>query len=56
MPDLESQYELPIVMEFVLDGLHQNSKIAKDEIDHVTAYKDMLGSIFPANARMHEED
>jgi magnesium chelatase subunit I len=56
MPDLESQYELPVVMEFVLDGLHQNSKIAKDEIDHVTAYKDMVGSIFPSNARMHEED
>jgi magnesium chelatase subunit I len=56
MPQLESQYELPVVMEFVLDGLHQSSKIAKDEIDHVTAYKDMVGSIFPANARMHEED
>ena len=56
MPDLESQYELPVVMEFVLDGLHQNSKIAKDEVDHMTAYKDMLGSIFPANARMHEEE
>jgi hypothetical protein len=33
-------------MEFVLDGLHQNSKIAKDEVEHVTMYKDMVGSIF----------
>ena len=38
--------ELASAMEFVLDGLHQNSKIAKDEIEHVTTYKDMVGSIF----------
>jgi magnesium chelatase subunit I len=56
MPSLESQYELPVVMEFVLDGLHQNSKIAKDEVDHVTSYKDMVGSIFPQDVRMHDED
>ncbi len=35
-------------MEFVLDALHQCSKIAKDEVDRSTAYKDMLGSIFTA--------
>ncbi len=56
MPDLKGDDELPVVMEFVLDGLHQNSKLAKDEVDHLTSYKDMVGSIFPANARMHEED
>jgi hypothetical protein len=56
MPELKGDYELPVVMEFVLDGLHQNSKLAKDEVDHLTSYKDMVGSIFPANARMHEED
>ena len=38
--------ELASAMEFVLDGLHQNSKIAKDEVEHVTTYKDMVGSIF----------
>jgi hypothetical protein len=44
-------------MEFVLDGLHQNSKIAKDEVDHRTAYKDMVGSIFTGGQdRMYEED
>ncbi|MFA6468156.1 MAG: magnesium chelatase [Bacteroidota bacterium] len=42
----DSQYDLASAMEFVLDGLHQNSKIAKDEVDHVTQYKDMVGSIF----------
>jgi hypothetical protein len=56
MPDVEPQYELPVVMELILDGLHQNSKIAKDEVDHHTSYKDMVGSIFPANARINEED
>lgn len=46
MKNLEEKYELPSVMEFVLDGLHQNSKIAKDEVDHATTYKDLVGSIF----------
>jgi magnesium chelatase subunit I len=44
--DENSKYELASAMEFVLDGLHQNSKIAKDEVEHVTMYKDMVGSIF----------
>ncbi|MGA7160989.1 MAG: sigma 54-interacting transcriptional regulator [Bacteroidota bacterium] len=41
-----NKYELASAMEFVLDGLHQNSKIAKDEVEHITTYKDMVGSIF----------
>lgn len=56
MSDIEEKYELPSVMEFVLDGLHQNSKIAKDEVDHVTSYKDMVGSIFSGPGRGFEED
>ncbi len=46
MANVEKKYELPSVMEFVLDGLHQNSKIAKDEVEHSTKYKDLVGSIF----------
>lgn len=42
----ESEHELASLMEFVLDGLHQNSKIAKDEIDSEIIYKDMVGSMF----------
>lgn len=42
----ESDLELASLMEFVLDGLHQNSKIAKDELESVTSYKDMVGSMF----------
>jgi magnesium chelatase subunit I len=56
MPGIDERFELPSVMEFVLDGLHQNSKIAKDEVDHVTSYKDMVGSIFSGPGRGFEED
>jgi hypothetical protein len=42
-------------MEFTLDGLHQFSKIAKDEVDHVVSYKDMVGSIFTSKGRTEEE-
>ena len=56
MPDVDEKHELPSVMEFVLDGLHQNSKIAKDEVDHVTSYKDLVGSIFAGPGRGFEED
>lgn len=42
---LKNDYELATMMEFVLDGLHQNSKIAKDETDDTVSYKDMLGSM-----------
>jgi magnesium chelatase subunit I len=56
MKNLEERYELPAVMEFVLDGLHQNSRLAKDEVDHIVSYKDMVGSILTGQGRMYEED
>ena len=37
---------LASTMEFVLDGLHQFSKIARDEVDNKISYKDMVSSIF----------
>jgi len=52
----ENRYELASAMEFVLDGLHQNSKIAKDEVDHVTSYKDLVGSIFFGKEKNIEEE
>jgi magnesium chelatase subunit I len=48
--------EFPSLMEFVLDGLHQYSKIAKDELDHATSYKDLVGSIFSGREGALEED
>ncbi len=51
-----SHAELASAMEFVLDGLHQSSRIAKDEVDHVTAYKDLVQSIFTGKGRAYEEE
>ena len=42
---VENEYELASLMEFMLDGLHNNSKIAKDEMDDSVSYKDMVGSM-----------
>lgn len=53
--DESKKYELATMMEFVLDGLHQFSRIAKDDADNVIAYKDLVGSIFPPKGR-YEED
>ena len=52
----DSAHELASAMEFVLDALHQCSKIAKDEVNHVTAYKDMVGSIFTGKGINIEEE
>lgn len=56
MPHVDEQLELPSLMEFLLDGLHQNSKLAKDEVDHRISYKDMLGSLLGEQGKMFEED
>ncbi len=37
---------LPVAMEFVLEGLHQNSMLSKDEIDNVKVYGDMIQRMF----------
>ncbi len=54
----ESEYELASLMEFVIDGLHQNSKVAKEEFDSMIAYKDMVGSMFTqtGNFEGYEDD
>lgn len=41
----ENDYELATMMEFVLDGLHNNSKIAKDEMEEGVSYKDMVSAM-----------
>lgn len=50
------RYQFSSAMEFVLDGMHQCSRIAKDELDHMTAYKDLVGSIFSSRGRSIEEE
>jgi len=44
--DKNNTHEMASAMEFILDGLHQNSRLAKDEVDHKTSYKDLVGTIF----------
>lgn len=51
----ESEYELASLMEFVLDGLHQNSKIAKDDIESGASYKDMVNTIFSGSSFKDED-
>ena len=43
--NFESDYELASMMEFVLEGLVNNSRIAKDEFSDKVAYKDMVGAM-----------
>lgn len=52
----ESEFELASLMEFVLDGLHQNSKIAKDEIESTVMYKDLVGSMLSGESFGGYED
>ena len=53
--DESRKHELATSMEFVLDGLHQFSRIAKDDTEKIVSYKDLVGSIFPPKER-YEED
>jgi magnesium chelatase subunit I len=52
----DSSFELATAMEFVLDALHQYSKIAKDDVDSTTVYKDLIGSIFQRQEETFEEE
>jgi magnesium chelatase subunit I len=38
--------EVPLAMEFVLEGLHQNSLVAREEMDSKVSYRDMLRQMF----------
>jgi magnesium chelatase subunit I len=41
----KSKPELASAMEFILEGLHQNSMVGKDELETVRTYSDMIGKI-----------
>ncbi|HUR38214.1 MAG TPA: magnesium chelatase [Planctomycetota bacterium] len=38
--------QLPLAMEFILEGLHQNSLVAREDLDAAVSYKDMLKTMF----------
>jgi magnesium chelatase subunit I len=48
--------QLAIGMEFVLDGLHQNSMLSRDEMGLVRTYSDMLKKMFSNISAEEEED
>jgi len=52
----DKPHERAAAMEFVLEALHQCSKIAKDEVDRAISYKDMVGSIFTNSGRDFNEE
>lgn len=54
--DGKNRYELATAMEFVLDGLHQNSKIAREESTSGVSYSDMLGSIFTGSRPRFDDE
>jgi magnesium chelatase subunit I len=43
--DPSNKYEIASAMEFVLEGLHQNSSLSKDWLESRVSYKDMMGSM-----------
>lgn len=54
LPDLPgSKYP---IMDMVIEALHQNSKIGKDDIDDVHTYTDMLGSMLGGMTGFDDED
>jgi len=54
--DSDPAGELAAAMEFVLDGLHQNSMVSKDEVEHVRTYSDILKTMFSTISRGEEEE
>ena len=48
---LEDPSAMPGVMEFVLEGLYQNSFVAKESVERSTFYSDMLLRMFDGMRR-----
>jgi magnesium chelatase subunit I len=44
-PNSSNKFETASAMEFVLEGLHQNSSLSKDWLESRVSYKDMVGSM-----------
>ena len=45
-PPLWASNERPLAMEFLLEGLHQVSLIAREDLDSGVSYRDMLKQMF----------
>jgi len=44
------------LMELVLEGLHQNSMVGKDDLDDVRSYTDMIGSMLGSLGGLDDDD
>ncbi len=53
---ISSPIELAVGMEFLLESLHQNSMLSKDEVDNVRIYSDMINKMFSSIGRPEEEE
>jgi magnesium chelatase subunit I len=52
---ISSPGELAVGMEFLLESLHQNSMLSKDEVDNVRTYSDMINKMFSTINRSEDE-
>lgn len=50
-----NQSEKLVMMEFVLEALHQNSVLGKEDLDNHTTYSDMVGSMLGNLGRFSED-
>jgi magnesium chelatase subunit I len=51
-----TELEVGAAMEFVLDGLHQNSMLSKDHVNNSASYRDMLDRMFSSFSRDDDDD
>ena len=51
-----SEEELTAWMDIVLEALHQNSMLSKQDLDDYTSYSDMVGSMFSSFGNLDDED
>ncbi|MCG8373707.1 MAG: sigma 54-interacting transcriptional regulator [Balneolales bacterium] len=52
----KNEHELYAWMDLVLEALHQNSMLSKQDMDDETSYTDMVGSMFSSFGDLSEED
>lgn len=52
----KSENELYAWMDFVLEALHQNSMLSKQDMDDALSYSDMVGSMFPSFGNLEEDE
>lgn len=53
---LKSEHELYAWMDFVLEALHQNSMLSKQDLDDALSYSDMVGSMFSSFGNLEEDE